>query len=185
MEWTIRPFSENDREDVRALCEMSAPRRIRTEQKRLFLRKMQCDYYLDCEPEHCFVASDGEKTVGYILCAADCEQYARRYMERYYPKLKEYSRVQASLARGEVLHYGEHANFFPAHFRLFVRSDCRRQGVGTALVGALREHLSAYNIKGMMTYASKKDTVAAAFALNCGFSLLSGRENPLPWGMDL
>ena len=181
MEVTVRPYTERDREEVRGICESSSAHRVRTEQRRLYLRKMQCDYYLDCEPEHCFVASDGEKLVGCILCAVDCEQFARRYMDRYYPKIKEYSKLQAFLARGEVLHYGEHANFFPAHFRLFVLPDCRRQGVGTALTERLRAHLCDLHIKGMIAFAPRKSVSSVSFAEKCGFSRLRDKGEVIPW----
>lgn len=185
MEFTIRPYTEKDREEVRGICERSSAHRVRTEQRRLFLRKMQCDYYLDCEPEHCFVASDGEKLVGCILCSSDCELFARRYLDKYIPKLKEYSKVQAFLARGEVLHYSEHANFFPAHFRLFVLPECRRQGVGTALTERLCAHLSDLHIKGILAFAPRKSEAAPALAKKCGFSALRDKGDTIPWGMDL
>ena len=139
MTYEIRPFEEKDRRAVRELCLDTQERAPRTEARRLFLCLTKCDYYLDCEPENCFVAvtqgEDGtQQVIGYILCAADCETYARRYMDKYMPKIKTYGKMNAYFARTDVMVYGRFAAFFPAHIRVAVLPSARRQGIGTALV---------------------------------------------------
>lgn len=187
---TVRHYTEADREAVRGICVKTAQQRVRSESRRLFVLKTGCDYYLDCEPENCFVAveadEDGaEQIVGYILCAADCETYARRYLEKYIPKLKEYSKLNARVARADVMVVGQFAAFFPAHLRLAVLPQARESEAGEMLVRALVEHLTAQRSKGVVVILNKKNTEAGNFFEQCGFSFLRRISNCMAYGMDL
>ena len=186
MEFEIRPYAQTDREAVREICVSTALQRPRSETRRLLYLLRTCDYYLDCEPENCFVAADADGTVvGYALCAADCETFARRFKERYMPKIKEYSKLVAYFARTDVLLFGQFAMFFPAHVRLAVVPDARRQGVGAALIDALREQLTAHRGKGILAVVEKKNRPARDFFRAYGFSLLQEFGGGTAFGLDL
>ena len=186
---SVRPYSQADHDAVRLICAATAEHRARSESRRLFLFKTACDYYLECEPENCFVAVDtaeaGEKVVGYVLCAADCETYARRYMDKYIPKLKEYSKLNARVARADVMMVGQFANFFPAHLRIAVLPEYRRRGAGKALVDTLRSHLRQRRSKGIVVILNKKNDAAEAFFKACGFSFLRRIGSVNAYGFDL
>lgn len=190
METIIRPYSEKDREAVRSVCMATAQPQPRTESKRFYLYQTSCDYYLDCEPENCFVAEqtgeNGEKAiVGYLLCAADCEVFAKRFMDKYVPKLKKYSKVNAYFARTDVLLYGQFAAFFPAHIRLSVLPKARRQGIGRALIQAIRPVLEAQRGKGILAVVPKRNAAGKAFFKACGFSVIREFGGGTAFGMDL
>lgn len=190
MTYSIRPFAEKDRRAVREICLDSALRKPRTEARRLYLFLTTCDYYLDCEPENCFVAeaedADGTRTiVGYILCAEDCETFARRYMDKYMPRLKQYGKLTAYSARTDIMVVGRFAAFFPAHIRLAVVPSAQRQGVGAALVQTLREHLSARKGKGILAIVEKRNSAAMQFFPAVGFSVLQTFGAGVAFGMDL
>ena len=189
MEITVRPYTETDRDAVRLICVATAQHRVRSETRRFFVLKTSCDYYLECEPENCFVAvrtqEDGsEKVVGYILCAADCETYARRYLQKYIPKIKEYSKLHARVARGDVMMAGQFAAFFPAHLRLAVLPEDRGKGVGTALVEALTAHLQENRSKGVVVILNKKNSAAQEFFKARGFSPLQPIGSGFAYGLD-
>lgn len=189
MEIIVRPYTEKDAEAVHSICMATAAHRVRNESGRLFLFKTSCDYYIDCEPENCFVASrrseDGtQKVIGYALCALDCERYAKRFIDKYLPKIKEYSKLNAHVAKADVAIYGQFANFFPSHMRLAVLPDDRRQGAGEKLVEAVCAHLSARKSKGVVIIADKKNKAAQPFAEHCGFSFLRTVGSGLAYGMD-
>lgn len=189
MEIIVRPYLENDLDAVHNICMATAVHRVRNESGRLFLFKTSCDYYLDCEPENCFVAvrreEDGtEKVIGYALCAADCERYARRFVDKYIPKIKEYSKLNAHVAKTDVLIYGQFAGFFPSHMRLAVLPEMRRQGAGTLLVQAVCSHLSEQRSKGVLIIAEKKNKAAEAFAKSCNFSRLREVGSGIAYGID-
>ena len=190
MAMTIRQYAEKDRETVRSICMTTAQPQPRTEAKRFYLYQTACDYYLDCEPENCFVAEetadDGTaQVVGYLLCAADCEAFARRFKDKYMPKLKQYSKVNAYFARTDILLYGQYAAFFPAHMRIAVLPAFRRQGIGRALLDALTAQLTAQKGKGILAVVPKKNITAKSFFSGCGFSLLRDFGGGTVYGLDL
>lgn len=189
VDFTVRPYTQADRDAVHLICVATAERRVRSESRRLYLLRTACDYYLDNEPENCFVAEktldNGEsRVVGYILCAADCETYARRFRDRILPKIQEYSKLDARVARADILMYGRFAMFFPAHLRLAVLPDDRGKGVGTALVEALTAHLQAQRSKGVVVILNKKNTAARTFFLQRGFSALQPIGSGFAYGLD-
>ena len=186
----IRPYAGRDREAVRSICMTTAQPQPRSESKRFYLFQTACDYYLDCEPENCFVAEEtdenGEKRiVGYLLCAADCEDYARRFKEKYMPKLKQYGKLNAYFARTDVMLFGQFAAFFPAHIRISVLPAWRRQGIGRALVEAIQPHLAAQRGKGIVAVVTKRNTAAKAFFAACGFSVIRDFGGGTAYGLDL
>ncbi|MBQ3150113.1 MAG: GNAT family N-acetyltransferase [Clostridia bacterium] len=185
----IRPYENKDFDDVRLICVATASFRTRSEARRMFLLKLYCDYYLECEPENCYVAVDtddegNEKVVGYTLCAIDCESYAKRFFEKYLPKIKEYSKFNAYFARTEVLLYGKFASFFPAHMHIDILPAYQRQGIGTRLVDNIKEHLKSRGIKGVMLVAGKKNVGAKSFYLKNGFSFLESVGGNSIFGFD-
>ena len=189
MDYTVRQYTESDRDAVHLVCMATAEHRVRSESRRLFVLRTTCDYYLDSEPENCFVAEktleDGtSRVVGYILCAADCEAYARRFRDKILPKIKEYSKMYARVARTDVLMYGRFAMFFPAHLRLAVLPDDRGKGVGTALVEALLERLQAQRSKGVVVILNKKNSAAQEFFKARGFSPLQPIGSGFAYGLD-
>ena len=186
----IRQYAGRDREAVRSICVATALPQPRTEAKRFYLYQTACDYYLDCEPENCFVAEetadDGTKqVVGYLLCAADCETFARRFKDKYMPKIKQYSKVSAYFARTDILLYGQFAAFFPAHVRMAVLPAYRRQGIGRALLSAVSAQLTAQKGKGVLAVVPKKNITAKAFFTGCGFSVLRDFGGGTAYGLDL
>ena len=185
----IRPYESKDFDDVRLICVATSSFRVRNESKRLYLLKMYCDYYIECEPENCFVAVDvdeegKEKVVGYTLCAIDCESYAKRFLEKYLPKIKSYSKLNAHFAKSEVMLYGRFASFFPAHMHIDILPGYQKQGIGRMLVDALKNHLSERNVKGVMLIAGKKNENAKAFYRKNGFSLLENLGGNSIFGFD-
>ena len=189
MDYSVRPYVGSDRDAVHLICMATAEHRVRSETRRLFLLRTTCDYYLDNEPENCFVAEktldDGTKrVVGYILCAADCETYARRVRDRILPKIKEYSKMYARVVRADVLMYCQFAMFFPAHLRIAVLPEDRGKGAGTALVETLTAHLREDRSKGVVVILNKKNYAGRTFFLHRGFSALRQIGSGFALGLD-
>lgn len=185
----IRPYENKDFDDVRLICVATASFRVRNESKRMFLLKMYCDYYIECEPENCFVAVDvdaegNEKVVGYTLCAIDCEAYAKRFFDKYLPKIKSYSKFNAYFARTEVLLYGKFASFFPAHMHIDILPAYQKQGIGTKLIDTLKEHLREKGVKGVMLIAGKKNDGAKIFYKKNDFSFIENIAGNTVFGFD-
>ncbi len=126
-----------------------------------------------------------EKVVGYVLCAADCESYAKNFMKNYMPKIKESSKINAYTARSEVYLYTRHAAFFPSHLHIDILPAYQRQGIGHRLIDALAAHLTEKKSKGVMLVAGKKNVKGCSFYRKYGFSEI-GKVGPgIIFGMDL
>lgn len=69
----ITNYSEKYRDDVRNICLDTAGSNAREGKSMRFLLATFCDYYIDREAEHCFIAvdEDTDSAVGYIFCAPD------------------------------------------------------------------------------------------------------------------
>ena len=63
----IRPYQEKDFDRVRKICLENAGD-TRTEEQKIFILSTYCDYYIEQEPENCFVAvNENDEAVGYIF----------------------------------------------------------------------------------------------------------------------
>lgn len=87
---TIKQYSEKYRDDVRNVCLDTAGSTAREEKSMRFLLVTFCDYYIEHEAEHCFIAvdEDTDTAIGYILCAPDYKRYKRIFKAEYLPRVK-------------------------------------------------------------------------------------------------
>ncbi len=191
MSVSVRPYEARDYDQVRLICIALAGKSIRSETRRTYILKMYCDYYIEKEPSNCFVAVDNdeesgeEKVVGYILCAADCENYAKNFIKNYVPKIKETGRLSGFTARSEVFLYSRYAAFFPAHLHIDILPAYQRQGLGHALVNTLLEHLRGMKVKGVMLVVGRKNEKGKSFYRKFGFSEVAKVGPGIVFGIDL
>jgi len=187
----IRPYERRDFDQVRLICIATADRPVRSETRRKFILKMYCDYYVETEPDNCFVAVDldadpgGGKVVGYILCAGDYENYARNFVKNYVPKIKETGRVNMLEVRSNGYILGRNAAFFPAHLHIDILPAYQRQGIGGQLMDTLTAHLREKRVKGVMLIAGKKNVKAGSFYRKYGFSEIGNTAVGISFGLDL
>ncbi len=99
----VRPARAEDRERIRAICQRSVLRGYPTEhifEDVEIVSRLFADYYLDYEPESCFVAEVKGEVVGYALACKDTRRYLRVLLRRILPG------VLGRIMRGIVLrHY--------------------------------------------------------------------------------
>lgn len=191
MSISVRPYEAKDYDQVRLICIATSDIRVRSETKRVYVLKMFCDYYIEAEPKNCFVAVDSdeesgiEKVIGYILCASDCENYAKNFIKNYLPKIKETGRLNGFSARSQVFLYSRYAAFFPAHLHIDILPDYQRQGIGGMLTDTLLTHLREMKVKGLMLVVGKKNEKGCSFYRKFGFSEV-GKVGPgIVFGIDL
>ena len=169
---TIRPYQKKDFRYVQDICvATSSFASDDTPANRVLLCAMYCDYYLDNQSSHCFVAVDeNDIPVGYILCAVDTDDYQEKMSENYLPLVrklssKQYFEYNAQLKIAErYVRSG-----YTAHLHVDILSDYHRQGIGTQLVNALEDHLKALYVEGLHLVCSSKNEVARAFYEKMGF----------------
>ena len=117
----IRQYRPSDKQALRRVCAVTAPA-YSTDARRDALYAAYLDYYIDCEPEYCFVAAtDADEAVGYVICAPDF----KRYRESYFSKRLPYSAKLLKSApdvwlskRAEAMIVKKIASRYPAHLHI-------------------------------------------------------------------
>ena len=169
----IRPYDKKDRERVRQICLKNADCLYAPEDTKKYILLMYCDYYIEQEPENCFVAVDAnDNAVGYIICAEDYERYARTFRAHYLPEADAISLRRFVEARLDLLSHSMFKSVYPAHFHIDIDEDHQREGLGTLLVAALKLHLKRKNINGMMLVCGADNKQAINFYKKNGFKTL-------------
>lgn len=169
---TIRPYQKKDFRYVQDICvATSSFASDDTPANRVLLCAMYCDYYLDNQSSHCFVAVDeNDIPVGYILCAVDTDDYQEKMAENYLPLVRKLSSKQFFEYNAQLKIAERYVRSgYTAHLHVDILSDYHRQGIGTQLVNALEDHLKALYVEGLHLVCSSKNEVARAFYEKMGF----------------
>ncbi len=145
-----------------------------------------CLYYPRYEPEHCFVAEDNGKIVGYILGTPDTRRQERLFMAkmgwrillrtflitswRYFPDLKvilHFLRLPRSTApHDEILEK------YPAHLHIDILESYQRRGIGTKLMQCFEDHMRRLKVKGIHLGTSEGNYKAIPFYKKMGFQII-------------
>ena len=129
MEYSIRPIQKKDREAVEKICIATGPVQAQTSDiMRDMLLAVFCHYYIEREPEHCFVAvNDRDEAVGYILCAHDFEKWKECFEEEYLKKQE--NPMTAMVGRGTIDDLAPYAGEYPrSTFRAQRDKKARQRG---------------------------------------------------------
>ena len=178
---TIRP---SDEAALRALCYETIPLRHRLEAERFVIWQSYGQYYLDCEAAHCFVALEGDKPVGAILCAPNYADYTRRFNERVYPKCQAYGYFAGASARQSLLMHKRLGGRYPAHMQCLWPES--RQDLALPLFEALAAHLEALECRGICAFPDVKKQPALCNALSeLGFEVLGKSARTLLMAKEL
>ena len=88
---TIRPYDKKDFRYIQDICIATYSYfEDDTPTNRAWLNALYCDYYIDNQPEVCFVAvGEDDVPVGYILCSVDFLDYADKMAELYLPLVRK------------------------------------------------------------------------------------------------
>jgi len=145
-----------------------------------------CCYYCKYEPEHCFVAEDRGKVVGYIMGSPNSERQARLYLAkmgwrilsrlilvtswRYKKDLKlvlHFLRLPRSTAFQE-----EKNTKYPAHLHIDILPTHQRQGLGTRLMQQFEAHMRNLKVKGIHLGTSEGNYKAVPFYKQKGYEII-------------
>lgn len=185
---TVRPYQKKDFRFVQDIClETSWLRNNPTPQDRAWLCAKYCDYYLDCEPEFCFVAVDEQDTpIGYILCAADFGNYREILTEEYLPIVRklsssDYFRFAAEMKVEE--RYVKQG--YTAHLLIDVLPEYQHEGVGSQLLEALMAKLKEMFVEGVFLQCASKNQAAKSFFEKHGFDDIDYITGAVVYGKKL
>lgn len=152
-------------------------------------------YYPEYETEHCFVAVDNEKVVGYILGSPDSERQGKMFISRIIPRvifrlffitsLKYFSTFKHMFKLvAVVIKYiklpGHMNNMprdeidkkFPAHLHINILEEYQRKGIGGRLIKAFETHMKELEVKGIHLGTSEKNFKAIPFYKKIGYKIV-------------
>lgn len=181
----IRMYQEKDRDQVRKICIQTAPEILRQNEmmQQLVLRAF-CDYYIEQEPQHCFVAvNENDEAVGYILCATDAREWYRIFSQQYIAP------IENDGARGFLEKTCEAclsaAEDYAAHLHTDILPDYQRRGLGKSLMNMLIEQLRSQQVKGLMLSVGNENIGAQRFYEKMGFSEIDRRPTETVMGIKI
>lgn len=163
---TIRKYTSDDKEAVRHVCIETASGF--SEKKYPVLLNLFCDYYIEQEPQNCFVLDSNGTVVGYILTSADWQTYVRRYRETYLAPLRRLSPVHYLYKKHE-LKTQKCTEQYPAHLHIDIIESFQRGGYGTQLIDAALANLKTQGILGIQLGVGAKNSGAIKFYERYGF----------------
>lgn len=181
----IRPYEAKDRQTVCQICTGVSNHPMM--ENPLFAEAILetfCRYYLDFEPENCFVAVDDKDVPqGYVLCAQDFQEWENLFRREIIGQSD--NPVVRMMGEGTIEAMRPFAKDFPAHLHIDLLPACRGQGVGRQLMDGLCIHLRQKNISGLMLNVAADNTGAQRFYEKCGFTLLEKGEQEFAYGIPL
>jgi len=180
----IRPYEERDYRRVQMIC-IEADQYFPKEKVDELLI-LYCNYYIEQEPENCFVLSDEEyRAVGYLLLSPDWEHYVETYRREYMPRLRRVSRFRYFQLKRELAGDADLHAAYPAHLHIDISSGYRGKGLGTAMTDAGIQHLRSLGCPGVMLGVGSDNTGAIRFYERYGFERLKKQNNDLLYGLKL
>ena len=167
----IRGFKEKDRENCRDICHKTATAPAYVKSKDLVCL-LYCDYYIDNEPDNCFILADAEdNALGYILCAEN-EKAFRKGMKPYLKKVRKLSFSEYIV--DFISTFADKINTikYPAHLHIDILPEGQRKGYGTELLNTLENHLKDKGVKGIRLGVGGDNKGAHKFYESNGYALL-------------
>lgn len=169
----IRPYDEKDREKVQALCIENAGCNEADESLKQFILTMYCNYYIDQEPENCFVAVDeNDDAIGYIFCTENCDAYEKKFTEVYIPQTAKLGLKYFIDAKLDLITHTMFRTQYPAHLHIDICSDYQGMGIGTKLLERLKSHLMSKGVSSCMLVCGSDNTSAIRFYERNGYTQL-------------
>lgn len=172
---TIRQFYTQDRPYVEEIC-ASPGSPMREALLRCF-----CHYYIEQEPENCFVCEIDGTVCGYVLCAENFEKWEAKMRIGYMND----DLICAAIGSATIKNLCSFTTEYPAHLHIDLAPQAQGNGLGTHLLQHLILHLKEKRISGLMLDVATDNTGAQRFYARNGFSVLDSDENSIRMGLQL
>lgn len=182
----IRPYNAKDKENVRFVCLNSDGPCKSSKRAKNFILSVYCDYYIEHEPENCFVAADdNDRAIGYVISTQNFDKFKEIYISTYYPKIKKWEYRRRKSALRAIASQGKYKEDYPAHLHIDILPDYQHKGLGRNLMDALCDNLRQKDVEGVMFTVWHKNYNAIKFYEKYGFELIETKETTLVYGLKL
>ena len=166
----IRHYESKDKINIRQVCIATSTGFDAPEKEQRFILKLYCDYYIEQEPQNCFVIADEEdNAVGYILCSENIKRFTKA-MAPYRASIKKIGFIKYLFAWGELAAHLPASKKCKAHMHIDILPEYQHKGYGTKLINTLTNHLASKNINSVMLVVNSDNTNAVKFYYKNGFS---------------
>ena len=183
----IRKYQSKDKQRVIEICLKNADIDASTSEDTVkFIEYTFCRYYIEVEPENCFVAVDeNDVPYGYVYGAGDFDNYRQKF--------EPYLETVAGLKNGaftadvyvEMYNHYIYKDEYPAHLHIDVLDGHRGEGTGAKLIENYCENLRSRGIKGVMLIVGSDNDGGRNFYEKNGFTLLNDRPFGAAYGKKL
>ncbi len=180
----IRKYEEKDFDGVRYAC-LNSEGGDMGEELCEFVLHIFCDYYIENEPENCFVLSDDGKAVGYIICAENFDKFKPVYYSKYVTQIEHMGQDRINWANEAYVLHEKLKEDYPAHLHIDILPEYHRNGWGGKMTKTLFEHLKSKGVKGVMLTTGTNNTTANNFYKKYGFEVLEVYDTDIAFGMKL
>lgn len=165
----IRPYKDSDKINVRHICIVTANAENCSAKERIFLLNLYCDYYIEQEPQNCFVLADeNDDAVGYILCSENFRRYIKA-MKPYINSIKKLGFLRYIYSWGEIIAHMPAAKKCQSHMHIDILPTYQHKGYGSELLKAATDNLASKNIHSLMLVVSSENKNAVKFYKKNGF----------------
>lgn len=131
-------------------------------------------YYTRACLDDCFVTvNEADEAVGYILCASDYKTYCESFRKNECKDIRKLRFLRGVHAHFEPRLQKKYAKQYPAHLHIDLLPEAQGQGMGTALMDALKAHLRAQNVQGVFLCVGKDNKKALRFYKKQDFQVLN------------
>ncbi len=180
----IRKFEPKDFEQTKFVCLNDMIGKPAYEKVIEYVEVMFCRYYLEKEPENCFVAVDeNDKPIGYIYGSKDYDYYQENFSEYINAVAEIEERRFLAEALTEMYDHAIYKKDYPAHLHIDILPDYQSKGIGSKLIKAFCDNLKEQNVKGVMLIVGTENEGARRFYERNGFTLLQDMPTGAAYGM--
>ena len=187
----IRPYQQRDRESVRRISGDTANLGKPVEtffRDREVMVDLLMDYYIDYEPESCWVAEQEGKVVGYLCGCLHSFRYF--FVTAFYILPKTFGRAlwrgvfcqpetwRLLKAAATTFLKGGHSkdiplDQYPVHLHINLQTEFRNQHIGPRLMEYFLKQVKAAGFKGVHAVTREENKGACHFFEKMGFVVLS------------
>ena len=178
----VRKYEKKDFDRVRFACLNSEGGGMPADLCAFILHTF-CDYYIENEPQNCFVLDADGYAVGYIICTENYDEYKKIFDEKYLPLTEKFGKENYEWAKTSTLLQEKYKEDYPAHLHIDILPEYQRQGWGGKLIDALSEHLKAKGVRGVMLTTGSDNEKGCGFYRKYGFTEVDLIDGEIAFGL--